>query len=229
MSDPHRLAGRRILITGEDSLLARRLGEHFSRFGALLDVDPAPLDAGPPASPEEGSRMVHEAVESLGGLDVLINTGPAALPAELVPSSPRGLSLEGMEHALERSMSLLVSTTESAVREMGPGSSIVTTVLFASPPYLLTPEQEALTEAVLDTTRGWADILSSRGIRVNAVAGGPEWAAESLAGDDDVQEAELDPFVYLASRESRCVTGSVLGVARAYEHALEGIGGFRNR
>ncbi|WP_175637417.1 SDR family oxidoreductase [Sinomonas mesophila] len=170
---------------------------------------------------EGGAATPEEALAELGGIDVLINTGPADLPRGVSPSAP-----QDVERALAESMSLLVTSTEAALPAMGPGASIINTVLYSSPSRGTESALEALAGAVLDTTQGWAEVLARRGIRVNAVAAAPtrNSTATSQAGpyllgapvDDD---EELDVFVYLASQESCRVTGSILGVSRDLQDA----------
>ena len=77
-------------------------------------------------------------------------------------------------------------------------------------------------------TKGLSKELVERGIRVNAVAPGPVWTpliastmpADEVAGFGDThptgrpaQPAELAPaYVFLASADSRFITGEILGV-----------------
>lgn len=118
-------------------------------------------------------------------------------------------------------MALLVTTTEAALPSMKAGASIINTAALSA--RHLTPGQDALAAAVADTTQGWAEILSSRGIRANAVVGGPLLDPNvdaDLADPDGAAprgcEAELDAFVYLASQESSHVSGSVVSVSRSF-------------
>ena len=206
-----RLARRRILVTGEDRDLAERLGTVFERCGALLEVEPA--------GSSDGTRIARSAARSLGGLDVLVNTGPVAIPE--VGARPSDIR-SGVERALEHSMALLVTTTEAALPAMGAGASIINTAGFSAQGLVLSRGQEALNTAVVETTRGWANALAPRGVRVNALVGGPRWDPllearldHGRRPDTLTDEEELDAFVYLASTESSLLSGSVLAVARA--------------
>ncbi|WP_422935492.1 SDR family oxidoreductase [Sinomonas sp. P47F7] len=211
MSLAGRLARRRILVTGEDPELSERLGAVFERCGAVLDIEPA--------DSADGTRIARSAARHLGGLDVLVNTGPAVIPE--VGERPAAVR-RGVERALEHSMALLVTTTEAALPSMNAGASIINTAGFSAHSLVLSRGQEALATAVLETTRGWAQALGPRGVRVNAVVGGPRWDPILEAKLDHGQrpepvtdEEELDAFVYLASAESSHVSGSVIAVARA--------------
>lgn len=211
MSVIARLSGQRVLVTGEDSELAERIARVLTRNGAVVDVDTVRGD--------DGTAMTRAAVRKLGGLDVLVNIGPPGIPE--LGSNVRAIR-RGVERALQRSMSLLVTTTEAALPAMAKGASIINTVALSSPGLVLTRAQEALATAVLETTQGWAQTLGPRGVRVNAVVGGPRWdPALEAPEDEEAQDRadlsdmeELDAFVYLASEESRHVSGSVIAVAR---------------
>jgi NAD(P)-dependent dehydrogenase (short-subunit alcohol dehydrogenase family) len=199
------------LITGEDENLARRLGRVLTFSGALVVIE---LAVGP-----DSTRIVRKAARELGELDVLVNTGPPSIPEE--GSNPWTVR-RGVEKALQRSMSILVTATEAALPLLSERASVINTVAFSTPGLLLTRGQEALATAVLETTQGWAQTLGPRGIRVNAVVGGPRWdpELESLVDHGHHPEPpmtdaeELDAFVYLASSGSCHVSGSVLAIAR---------------
>ena len=223
MSGPARLERRRVLIAGEDASLARRLKAVLARAGALVRVHTLTESQvhGGELTAEEGSATAYQAVAELGGIDVLINTGPADLPQDISPSAP-----QEVERALAESMTLLVTSTEAALAAMEPGASIINTVLYSSSARGPQPALEALAGAVLDTTQGWAEVLARRGIRVNAVAAAPTRGTTQTSqagpyhlGPPVEDDEELDVFVYLASQESRRVTGSILGVARDLQDA----------
>ena len=223
MSGPARLEDRKVLIAGEDGGLAARLKAVLARAGALVWVRTYSEEQvhGGNISAADGTATADEAVAELGGIDVLINTGPPDLPRDISPSAP-----QAVERALAESMSLLVTSTEAALAAMEPGASIINTVLYSSHSRGTQPALEALAGAVLDTTQGWAEVLARRGIRVNAVAAAHTRIATDasqlgpyLLGPPVDDDEELDVFVYLASQESRRVTGSILGVARDLQDA----------
>ena len=82
--------------------------------------------------------------------------------------------------------------------------------------------------AIVTFTKGLSKELIKRGIRVNAVAPGPVWTpliAATMPGDEvstfgetnptgrPAQPADLAPaYVFLASADSRFMTGEVIGV-----------------
>ncbi|MEA5456433.1 SDR family oxidoreductase [Sinomonas sp. JGH33] len=206
-----RLWGRRVLIAGEDGRLADRLGAVFLSFGAVLEVLSAET--------ADGTGIARLAAKELGRIDVLVNTGLPTAPEE--GAQPLAIGRD-VERALARSMTLLVTTTEAALLAMHAGASIINSVAYSSPGLVLTRGQEALATAVLETTQGWAQSLAPRHIRVNAIVGGPRWdpLMEGRVDGNGRRKRpndaeELDAFVYLASRSSYHVSGSVLAVARA--------------
>jgi NAD(P)-dependent dehydrogenase (short-subunit alcohol dehydrogenase family) len=117
---------------------------------------------------------------------------------------------------------------QAAVPRMRPGSTIVnTTSIQAAQP---TPQllHYAATKGAISTfTKGLAQEVAERGIRVNAVAPGPIWTplvamsfpAEKIAhfGEDAPlgrpgQPGELAPlYVFLATDDSRYISGEVIG------------------
>lgn len=117
----------------------------------------------------------------------------------------------------------------AALPRMQPGSAIINTVsiqAFDPSPTLL--PHAATKAALVSLTKTLSHIAMKRGVRVNAVAPGPVWTPlipstmplESVEkfGADTVFERAAQPveiapvFVFLASNESRYVTGEVYGV-----------------
>jgi NAD(P)-dependent dehydrogenase (short-subunit alcohol dehydrogenase family) len=116
-----------------------------------------------------------------------------------------------------------------ALPHMNPGAAIINTAsiqAYQPSPSIL--DYATTKGAIVTFTKGLAESLIERGIRVNCVAPGPVWTplvvssfpAEKNArfGEKSpmkrpAQPAELAPaYVFLASDESRYVNGEVLGV-----------------
>ena len=117
---------------------------------------------------------------------------------------------------------------QAAVPKMAPGAAIInTTSIQAAQP---TPQllHYASTKGAISTfTKGLAQEVAERGIRVNAVAPGPIWTPlvamsfppDKLAqfgGETPLgrpgQPGELAPlYVFLATEDSRYITGEVIG------------------
>lgn len=119
--------------------------------------------------------------------------------------------------------------SQVAATIMKPGSSIINTVSIQAyePPSLLLP-YAASKGAFIALTKGLAEELLEKGIRVNAVAPGPIWTplnthasppeklkkfGESSALGRPGQPVELSPvYVLLASDEASYIAGEIYGI-----------------
>jgi NAD(P)-dependent dehydrogenase (short-subunit alcohol dehydrogenase family) len=240
-----RLKDRVALITGGDSGIGRAVAIAFAREGAdilcsYLDEDedaaetkrwveqagrrclPAPGDIG---EREHCRALVERATGELGRLDVLVNNAAFQMAYDSFLEIPP----EEIEFVFRTNVMSMFHLCQAAVPRMGQGSTIVNTssIQAAQPsPQLL---HYAATKGAISTfTKGLAQEVADRGIRVNAVAPGPIWTplvtmsfpAEKNArfGADTPlgrpgQPAEVAPaYVFLASDESRYISGEVIGV-----------------
>jgi NAD(P)-dependent dehydrogenase (short-subunit alcohol dehydrogenase family) len=241
-----RLEGKVALITGADSGIGRAVAIAYAREGA--DVAIAYLDEHEDAKATE--RLVREAgrhavllpgdisddsqcadiisatIEAFGRIDILVNN--AAFQGKQVERFEE-LDAERVRKTLLTNVAGMFSLTRRALPHMSGGAVIINTASINAyspkPPIL----DYAVTKgAIVTFTKGLAQELAERGIRVNAVAPGPVWTPLIVQsyGADKVKEfgaqsplgrpaqpAELAPaYVFLASDESRFVTGEILGV-----------------
>lgn len=242
-----RLTGRRALITGGDSGIGAAAAIAFAREGADVVIAHLPgeeedaehvlaliADAGQRgraivadvSSAGECRRLVSEAVEFLGGLDVLVNNAGKQVAVDRVED----LSDEQFEETFRTNVFANFWITKAALAHLGEGASIVNTASLEA--YKPSPDRldyAATKAAINNLSKGLALQLASRGIRVNVVAPGPVWTAlqvsdgvsdEQMQNFDDEntyqragQPAELAPaFVFLASAESGYVSGETLNV-----------------
>jgi len=241
-----RLAGRKALVTGADSGIGRAVAIAYAREGADValnylaaeqeqaeEVAKLVRDAGQTAALIPGDlqdeafneRMVTEAVEQLGGLDIL------ALVAGTMPTvdSIEDFSTDTLDGVLKTNIYSLFWTTKAALPHLKPGSSIVTCSSqqgFQASPQLV--EYAVSKAGIVNWTRGMSHQLLEKGIRVNGVAPGPVWTplqpafvpnekiehfGEQAPMKRPGQPAELaPPFVFLASQESSYVTGETIAV-----------------
>jgi NAD(P)-dependent dehydrogenase (short-subunit alcohol dehydrogenase family) len=239
-----RLAGKVALITGGDSGIGRAVAIAFAREGADVlcsyleeDDDAAETkrwveDAGRrciTVAGDIGDRnhcfaLVDRAVEELGRLDVLVNNAAFQMAYDSFLEIPA----DEIDFVFRTNIISMFHLCQAAVPKMGEGSTIVnTTSIQAAQP---SPEllHYAATKGAISTfTKGLAQEVADRGIRVNAVAPGPIWTplvvmsfpAEKNAqfGADTPlgrpgQPAELAPvFVFLATEASRYISGEVVG------------------
>lgn len=242
-----RLHGRRALITGGDSGIGAAAAIAFAREGADVVIAHLPgeeedaahvlaliADAGrrgraiiaDVSDPEQCRRLVSEAADFLGGLDVLVNNAGKQIAIDRVED----LSDEQFEQTFRTNVFANFWITKAALAHLGEGASIINTASLEA--YKPSPDRldyAATKAAINNLSKGLALQLAPRGIRVNVVAPGPVWTAlqvsdgvsdEQMAAFDDEntyqragQPAELAPaYVFLASAESGYVSGETLNV-----------------
>ena len=174
----------------------------------------------------ECKRAVDEVVQRFGRIDVLVNN--AAKQGEAVERF-EDLTAERVEETFRTNIVAMFNLVRHALPHMKEGATIINTgSIQAYQPSAPILDYAATKGAITTFTKGLSESLLTRGIRVNCVAPGPVWTplvvqsfdAKSNAtfGKDSpmgrpAQPAELAPaFVFLASDESRYVSGEVLGV-----------------
>jgi NAD(P)-dependent dehydrogenase (short-subunit alcohol dehydrogenase family) len=239
-----RLKDRVALITGADSGIGRAVAIAFAREGADVlcsylneDDDAAETkrlveDAGRRCITAPGDigdrhhskQLVERAVEELGRLDVLVNNAAYQMSHDSFLDIPP----EEIDFVFRTNVISMFHLCQAAVPHMEPGSTIInTTSIQAAQP---SPEllHYAATKGAISTfTKGLAQEVAERGIRVNAVAPGPIWTplvvmsfpAEKNAefGSDTPlgrpgQPGELAPvYVFLATEDSQYISGEVIG------------------
>jgi NAD(P)-dependent dehydrogenase (short-subunit alcohol dehydrogenase family) len=239
-----KLTDRVALITGADSGIGRAVAIAFAREGADIlcsywteDDDAAETrrlveDAGRRCLAVPGDigdrdhcrALVERAVGELGRLDVLVNNAAYQMSYESFLEIPP----DELDFVFRTNVLAMFHLCQAAVPKLGPGSTIVnTTSIQAAQP---SPEllHYAATKGAISTfTKGLAQELAERGIRVNAVAPGPIWTplvAMSFPAEKNAQfgadtplgrpgqPGELAPlYVFLATDDSRYISGEVIG------------------
>ncbi|WP_044245314.1 SDR family oxidoreductase [Chondromyces apiculatus] len=242
-----RLKDRVALITGGDSGIGRAVALAFAREGA--DVAIAYLreeqeDAeGAKRSVEEAGRkavlipvdlveeseckrLVDATVKHFGRIDILVNN-----------AAEQGKSVEKFEDIgaarVERTFRVNIIAMFHLVRHALPHMTKGSSIINVSSVQAYLPSAEILDYAttkgaIVAFSKGLAESLIERGIRVNSVAPGPVWTPLVIQSFDakknsefgknspmkrPAQPGELAPaFVFLASDESSYINGEVLGV-----------------
>jgi NAD(P)-dependent dehydrogenase (short-subunit alcohol dehydrogenase family) len=241
-----RLKDRVALVTGADSGIGRAVALAFAREGADVAIgylsseedarESAELveSAGRKAitiaadigSDEHAKELVAQTVRQFGRIDILVNN--AAKQGKAVERFEE-LDAARVEETFRVNIVSMFHLVRHALPHMAEGSAIINVAsIQAYNPSPAILDYASTKGAIVTFTKGLAQSLSERGIRVNCVAPGPVWTplvvqsfpAEKNAtfGQDSpmgrpAQPAELAPaFVFLASNEASYVSGEVLGV-----------------
>jgi NAD(P)-dependent dehydrogenase (short-subunit alcohol dehydrogenase family) len=242
-----RLLDQVAVITGGDSGIGRAVALAFAREGA--DVVIAYLE-GEDDDARETARLVEDAgrravlvptdlveesacqalvdttVAELGRIDILVNNAAYQMAQ---PGGLADITTEQLDRVMRTNVYAMFWLCRMALPHMKAGATIINTssVQSSSPsPELL--DYATTKAAIVNFTRGLAQSVAEKGIRVNAVAPGPIWTplipatmpeekVESFGKQTPMgragQPAEVaTAFVFLASPESSYITGEVVAV-----------------
>jgi NAD(P)-dependent dehydrogenase (short-subunit alcohol dehydrogenase family) len=239
-----RMTDRVALITGADSGIGRAVALAFAREGAdvlcsYLDEDDDAAEtrrlvedagrrcitvAGDVGDREHCRSLIDRALDELGRLDVLVNNAAYQMSYESFLDIPP----EELDFVFRTNILAMFHLCQAAVPRMEPGSTIInTTSIQAAQPSPQLLHYAATKGAISTFTKGLAQEVAERGIRVNAVAPGPIWTplvVMSFPGEKNAefgadtplgrpgQPGELAPlYVFLATEDSRYVSGEVIG------------------
>ena len=243
-----RLAGRKALVTGGDSGIGRAAAIAFAREGADVAINYFPTEE-PDADEvipllEEGGRkavaipgdlreesfckkLVADAVEQLGGLDILVCNAAR----QQARQSILDISSEDFDSTMKTNIYAPFWIIKAALPHMTPGSVIIaTTSEQATDPSPDIYDYAQTKAATTDYVRSLAKQLAKKGIRVNGVAPGPIWTPLQVSGGATMeklkefgaktplgrpgQPAELASiFVQLAANDASYTTGHIYGAA----------------
>ena len=241
-----RLAGRKALITGGDSGMGRAAAIAYAREGADVAINYLEAEgpdarevmqlikeagrsgAAIPGDLREAAfcrRLVKEAVEKLGGLDIVVcNAGRQQ-------SKPSILDItdEDFDATMKTNIYAPFWIIKAALPHFPPGSCIIgTTSEQAYDPSAELYDYAQTKAATMNYVKSLAKQLGGRGIRVNGVAPGPIWTPLQISGGASVekyqkfgsatvlgrpgQPAELASiYVQLAASDASFTTGNIYG------------------
>jgi NAD(P)-dependent dehydrogenase (short-subunit alcohol dehydrogenase family) len=173
---------------------------------------------------EHCTALVQRAVSEFGKLDVLVHNAAFQSTHESIEE----WTTEEFDRTYKTNVYAMFWLCRAAVPLMKPGSSIINTASIQafSPSPNLVP-YASTKAAIANFTKGLAQLVGEKGIRVNAVAPGPVWTplipatmppekvqefGSSTSFKRPAQPAELAPlFVFLASDEASYVTAETYG------------------
>jgi len=240
-----RLEGRKALITGADSGIGRAVAIAFAREGADVVIAylsehedaketarwvekagrKAVLAPGDIQDENHCKALVQQAVEEMGGLDILVNNAAFQMSHETLQE----ISTEELDRTFKTNIYAMFWLCQAAEPHLKPGSTVINTTSINA--YKPSPQLVAYATtkgAIQNFTAGLGQLWAEKGIRVNCVAPGPVWTPliPSTMPPEKVKEfgkdvplkrpgqpAELAPdYVLLASNESSYMTSSTIQV-----------------
>jgi NAD(P)-dependent dehydrogenase (short-subunit alcohol dehydrogenase family) len=243
-----RLQGRKALITGGDSGMGRAAAIAFAREGADVAINYYPSEepdakevveliraAGRKAVAIPGDlreeafckKLVQEAVNGLGGLDILVSNAARQQSTQSILD----LTTENFDWTIKTNIYAPFWVIKAAVPHLPPGSAIIaTTSVQAYDPSPDLYDYAQTKAATMNFVKSLAKQLAEKGIRVNGVAPGPVWTPLQVSGGSSPQKyenfgsesvlkrpgqpAELGSiYVQLAAQDASFTTGSIYGAS----------------
>jgi 3-oxoacyl-[acyl-carrier protein] reductase len=240
-------SGRAVLVTGGSRGIGAAVAQAFAQEGdrvavhygsareraeqvaAELPGDGHAVVGAELADPEQVRRMVDEAAEALGGVDVLVNNAGVFDPPHPILETSYDEWQRLWERTLQVNLVGAANVSWCAVRHMGRGGRIVNVAsrgAFRGEPRH--PAYGASKAGMIALAQSLARALGPEGIAVTAVAPGfteTDMAAEELAGPNgDARRAESPlgrvarpeevaaAVLFLASPAAEMASGSVIDV-----------------
>ena len=242
-----KLAGRKALVTGGDSGIGRAAAIAFAREGADVAISYLPAEREDAAevlkliaaegrtavdlpgdiTDEDWCRtMVQQAVDQLGGLDILvINAGHQQSRDNIAE-----VSSADFDRTMKTNLYAMHWIAQAAVPHLPVGASVITTAsVQAYDPSAILLDYATTKAGIVAYTKALAAQLIEKGVRANVVAPGPFWTPLQPSGGQPQekvkqfgsqsqfgrpgQPVEIAPvYVLLASQEGSYITGEVYGV-----------------
>lgn len=240
-----KLEGKVALITGADSGIGKAVAIAYAREGADIVVSylneeedardtaawvekagrKALLVPGDISEEAHCKELVEKTIQTFGRLDILVNNAAFQMSREHIGEIPS----DEFDFTFRTNVYAMFYLCKAALEHMKPGASIINTSSIQA--YQPSPEllaYAATKGAIVNFTKGLAQMVGEQGIRVNSVAPGPVWTplipatmppekVESFGKQVPLQRpaqpAELAPaFVLLASQDGAYISGAVVPV-----------------
>lgn len=240
-----KLEGKVALITGADSGIGKAVAIAYAREGADVAISylseeedardtakwveetgrKAVLLPGDISESAHCRELVEQTIKELGRVDILVNNAAFQMSREDISE----ISDEEFDFIFRTNIYAMFYLCKAAIPHMEPGSSIINTSsrqAYQPSPDLLA--YAATKGAIVNFTKGLAQMVAEQGIRVNSVAPGPIWTplipatmppekVEQFGKEVPMQRpgqpAEVAPaFVLLASQDGSYISGAVIPV-----------------
>lgn len=238
-----KLKGKAAIVTGGDSGIGRAVAVAFAKEGADVlivylkeEEDAAETQrvvesygrrceraAGDVADEAFCQRVVQQAVDAFGRLDIVVNNAAEQHEQKALPD----ITAEQLERTFRTNVFGMFFLTKAALPHLKAGARIINTTsvtAYRGSSHLV--DYASTKGAIVAFTRSLASQLAEQGIHVNAVAPGPIWTplipatfdADKVASFGTSvplkrpgQPVEVAPaYVFLASADSSYMTGQVL-------------------
>lgn len=196
----NKLMDKVAVITGADSGIGRAVAIAFAREGADVVLSYLPNEEedaqevitliekagrtalaipGDISSETQCKEIIELAVEGFGGVDILINNAGK----QLAVKSLEDLSTEQLVKTYEVNVFAMFWLSKYALPHLKTGASIInTTSIQATTPSSHLLDYASTKAAMANFTKGLAQQLAEKGIRVNGVAPGPIWTPLQPSG-----------------------------------------------
>jgi NAD(P)-dependent dehydrogenase (short-subunit alcohol dehydrogenase family) len=240
-----KLKNKTAIITGGDSGIGRAVALAFAREGAdvlisyLNEEEDAQetrrvvesagqrclLVAGDIGSESHCQKIIEQATQEFGRIDILINNAAFQMSHEGIVDLPS----EEMEKTFRTNIFAMFYLCKAALPKMEKGGSIINTAsiqAYEPDPSLMA--YAATKGAIVNFTKSLNKEAVEKGIRVNCVAPGPVWTPlipatmppekVSTFGADTPMKRPAQPselagaYVFLASDDASYISGEILGV-----------------
>lgn len=242
-----KLAGRKALVTGGDSGIGRAAAIAFAREGADVAISYLPAERDDAAEVLQLIRaegrtavdlpgditdeawcrdLVSQAVEKLGGLDILVINAGRQQNREDISK----VTSQDFDRTMKTNLYAMHWIAQAAVPHLPAGASVITTAsVQAYDPSAILLDYATTKAGIVAYTKALAKQLLEKGIRANVVAPGPFWTPLQSSGGQPPeavmqfgsesqygrpgQPVEIAPvYVLLASQEASFINGEVYGV-----------------
>lgn len=242
-----KLEGKVALITGADSGIGKAVAIAYAREGADVAISylneeeeedardtakwveeagqKALLLPGDISEAQHCQELVDQTAREFGRLDILVNNAAFQMSRDDISEIPD----DEFDFTFRTNVYAMFYLSKAAIPHMEAGSSIINTSsiqAYQPSPNLL--GYAATKGAIVNFTKGLAQMVAEKGIRVNSVAPGPVWTPliPATMPPDKVenfgkqvplqrpgQPAELAPsYVMLASQDGSYITAAVIPV-----------------